>query len=82
LKAITSAKVRTEEATNSFRWAFKESLNSASNAVASPLNAAFKITSMLAISRLSIKTAPPCLYIWQKERKKKKKTKKIYGTFD
>ena len=53
LKAITSAKDHTGETARSFRYAFKNSLNSASKAVAwlaSLLYVTFKITSMLAIS--------------------------------
>lgn len=51
LKAITSARDLTGDATSSLTYAFKASLNSATNSVASPLAVAFKITSMFAISR-------------------------------
>ena len=37
LKAITSAMVRTGEDTSSFKYAFNDILNSANNAVSSPL---------------------------------------------
>lgn len=58
LNAITSVKDRTWETTKSFRYEFNDILNSATDATASPLKVKFKITSTLAIFRLSIKTAP------------------------
>jgi len=63
LNAITSAKVRTGEATRSFKYVFKDILNSASNAIASPLPVKFKIALMLAISKWSTITEPPCLHL-------------------
>lgn len=56
-----SAKLRTGETTSSFKYSFKDCLNSASNVTASPLAVTFKMVSIFAISRLSIKMAPPCL---------------------
>lgn len=51
LKAITAARDLTGDATSSLRYVFKASLNTATNAVASPLAVAFKITSTFANSR-------------------------------